>query len=92
MQMRLKHYYVYKWDTSSPILDLTEVLKSAKASWLLSVGKTLWTYLQGDLPGPGVRPRLVPRHNPLSHVGFEVGHSTVLGPVWEGQWRQNPSE
>lgn len=40
-------------------------------------------YLQRDLPGPGMRPGLVPRHNPLSHVGFEVSHTTILRPVWE---------
>lgn len=39
------------------------------------------TNLQRDLPGPGVRSGLVPRDDPLGHVGFKVGHSTVFRPV-----------
>lgn len=40
-------------------------------------------YLQRHLPWPGVGPGLVPRHDPLRHVGLEVSRATVGGPVWD---------
>lgn len=45
--------------------------------------KKIIIYLQRDLPGPGVRSGLVSRYNPFSHIGLEVRHSTIFGPVYE---------
>lgn len=40
-------------------------------------------YLQRHLPWPGVWSGLIPRHNPLCHVGLEVSRTTIRGPIWD---------